>query len=220
MVNLPGGTFMMGSNGDPSEKPVHQVTVAPFAIGRFPVTNGEWRLCFKAHGCTWAAVGDDDEPVRNVSWEDAQQYIAWLAKATDRNYRLPTEAEFEFAARGGNDGSYWSGDKLKLGVADCKGCGEPYDPKSPQKVGTFKPNSYGLFDMAGSVEEWVADCWHHNYVGAPSDGSAWVEPKCDTRVLRGGLWKSEMTAIRPTNRGQYDAVVRYVTHGFRVARSP
>jgi formylglycine-generating enzyme required for sulfatase activity len=220
MVSLPGGTFMMGSNGDPSERPVHQVTVAPFAIGRFPVTNGEWRLCFKAHGCTWAAVGDDDEPVRNVSWEDAQQYIAWLAKATDRNYRLPTEAEFEFAARGGNDGSYWSGDKLKLGVADCKGCGEPYDPKAPQKVGTFKPNGYGLFDMAGSVEEWVADCWHHNYVGAPSDGSAWVEPKCDTRVLRGGLWKSEMTAIRPTNRAQYDAVVRYVTHGFRVARSP
>lgn len=220
MVNLPGGTFMMGSNGDPSEKPVHQVKVAPFAIGRYPVTNGEWRLCFKAHGCTWAATGDDDEPVRNISWDDAQQYVAWLAKATGRTYRLPTEAEYEFAARGGNDGSYWAGEKLKVGVADCRGCGEPHDPKAPQKVGTFKPNGYGLFDMAGSVEEWVADCWHANFVGAPVDGSAWVEPKCDARVLRGGLWKSDLATIRVTRRDQYDAVVRYVTHGFRVARSP
>src|SRR5207248_560810 len=137
-----------------------------------------------------------------------QQYIAWLAKATNRNYRLPTEAEFEFAARSGAETKYWWGDALKDGVADCKGCGKPYDAKAPQKVGTFKANPYGLFGMAGGVDEWVADCWHKNYVGAPSDGSAWSEEKCAAHVLRGGSWKSEPRQIRSSSRDQYDAAVR------------
>jgi formylglycine-generating enzyme required for sulfatase activity len=219
LVNIPGGTFTMGSNSDPSEKPMHQVTIAPFALGKYPVTNGEWRVCFNQGDCTLSPTGDDDEPVHNISWDDTQQYVRWLGKVTDRAYRLPSEAEFEFAARGGADGSFWSGGKLKIGVADCAGCGEPYDAKTPQKVGTFKPNGYGLFDMAGNVEEWVADCWHNNYVGAPTDGSAWVSPKCYVHVLRGGSWRSEVATIRLTSRDQYDGVVRYITHGFRVALS-
>jgi formylglycine-generating enzyme required for sulfatase activity len=219
LVELPGGTFMMGSNDDPAEKPVHKVTVAPFSLAKYPVTAGEWRQCLDSRVCTMSPTGEDDEPVRNVSWDDAQQYIAWLSKATNRNYRLPTEAEFEYAARGGAESKYWWGATLKDGFADCKGCGQPYNPKAPQKVGTFKANGFGLFDMAGGVEEWVADCWHKSYTGAPADGSAWLEEKCPTHVLRGGSWKSEPAQIRVSARDQYDTAVRYLTHGFRIARS-
>jgi formylglycine-generating enzyme required for sulfatase activity len=219
MVDLQGGSFVMGSEEDAAEKPPHKVTIAAFSIAKYPVTNGEWRQCLDSHVCTWSPVGDDSEPVRNVSWDDAQQYIAWLSKATNHNYRLPTEAEFEFAARGGTDTKYWWGNALKDGIADCKGCGQPYDTKAPQKVDTFKPNAYGLYGMAGGVDEWVADCWHKNYVGAPANGSAWLGDKCTEHVLRGGSWKSEPRQIRSSSRTQYDTSVRYLTHGFRLALS-
>jgi formylglycine-generating enzyme required for sulfatase activity len=219
MVDLPGGTFAMGSDDDPAEKPVHKVTVKPFSLAKYAVTIGEWRQCLDSRICTWSPVGDDKEPVRNVSWDDAQQYVGWLSKATNRLYRLPTEAEFEYAARGGNETKYWWGAALKEGVADCKGCGQPYDAKAPQKVGTFKPNGFGLFDMAGGVDQWVADCWHKSYAGAPADGSAWLDDKCRAHVLRGGSWKSDPAAIRSSSRDQYDTAVRYLTHGFRIARS-
>jgi formylglycine-generating enzyme required for sulfatase activity len=219
MVDLPGGAFPMGSNDDPTEKPVHQVTVKPFSIGKYPVTQGEWRQCLDSRGCTFSPVGDDKEPVHNVSWDDAQQYVAWLSKATNRNYRLPTEAEYEYAARGGTETKYWWGAKLSDGVADCKGCGQPYTAKAPQNVGTFKANPFGLYDMAGGVDEWVADCWHKNFTGAPADGAAWMDDKCPAHVLRGGSWKSDPSAIRSSSRDQYDTSVRYLTHGFRIARS-
>lgn len=219
LVDLPGGSFEMGSNEDPAEKPVHKVTVPPFSIAKFPVTNGEWRQCLDSRVCTYSPTGDDNEPVRNVSWDDAQQYIGWLSKAANRIYRLPTEAEFEYAARGGTETKYWWGNTLQDGVADCKGCGRPYDPKAPQKVGTFKANAFGLFDMAGGVDEWVADCWHKSFAGAPADGSAWVDDKCTEHVLRGGSWKSEPAAIHAASRDHYDTSVRYLTHGFRIARS-
>jgi formylglycine-generating enzyme required for sulfatase activity len=220
MVSLPGGTFAMGSNDDISEKPIHKVTVKPFAISKFPITVHEWNDCVAAKACTSAPTGNDDAPVTNLSWSDTQQFIAWLAEVTHKSFRLPSEAEWEYAARGGTATTYWWGDRFQLGMANCKGCGEPYDIKQPAAVSAVKPNPFGLYDMGGGVAQWVADCWHKNYRGAPADGSPWVEDSnCSSHVIRSGSWKNEPSYIRPASRDLYDTNARYLTLGFRVARS-
>ena len=122
MTSLRGGTFAMGSNEDISEKPVHQVTIKPFAISKYPITVREWNECAAAKACTFVATGKDDAPVTNVSWSDAKQFVAWLAGATQKPYRLPSEAEWEYAARGGTQTKYWWGDQLQPGMANCKNC--------------------------------------------------------------------------------------------------
>src|SRR5579883_3477316 len=221
MVSLPGGSFTMGSNEDPSEKPVHRVTVRPFAIGKYPVTLGEWRRCVAAKACAYAPPpGEDEAPVANLSWNDAQQYVRWLAQATGKPYRLPSEAEWEYAARGGTETKYWWGNTLEPQRANCKGCNQPYDAAQPLKVGSFPANPFGLHDMGGGVDEWVADCWHASYHGAPADGSAWTGGDCFAHVLRGGSWRNDPSYVRPASRDSYDTAVRYPTHGLRVARSP
>ncbi|WP_036027281.1 SUMF1/EgtB/PvdO family nonheme iron enzyme [Bradyrhizobium yuanmingense] len=219
MIAIRGGSFAMGSNDDPTERPVHQVTIKPFSIGKYPVTVQEWNECAAAKACGFTATGKDDAPVSNVSWTDAQQYVAWLAQATKKPYRLPSEAEWEYAARGGTQTKYWWGDKLQPGMAGCKDCGE-LAAEQPAKVGSFKPNPFGLYDMGGGIDQWVADCWHRTYQGAPSDGSAWASPDCGSHVLRSGSWKNDSRYVRPSNRGGYDTGVRYPTHGFRIALSP
>ena len=219
MIDLPGGTFAMGSNDDPTEKPILQVKVPSFALGRLPVTIGEWRHCVAAKACSYEPIGDDDMPVHNVSWNDAQQYVAWLSSITRSKYRLPTEAEWEYAARGGTNTKYWWGNQLVAGKADCKGCGDASDLRQPMKAGSFAANPFGLHDMAGGVTQWVADCWHKTYRGAPTNGSAWDAPNCGERVLRGGSWKQDPSYSRVSSRDRYDAGVRYPTHGLRVARS-
>jgi formylglycine-generating enzyme required for sulfatase activity/class 3 adenylate cyclase len=219
LVRLPGGTFRMGSNEDPSETPAHVVRVKPFALGRYPVTVGEWNQCVAANACTAPIDGNSMAPARNLSWADAQQYVAWLSKSTGQDYRLPSEAEWEYAARAGTSGRYWWGDKIVSKMANCKGCGEPYDPRQPTLVGSFPANPLGLHDLAGGVAQWVADCWHPNYQGAPADGSAWTEASCRERVLRGGSWRNDASYARSASRAYYDSGVRYPAHGFRVARS-
>jgi len=219
MVELPGGTFAMGSNDDPTEQPVFRVTVPPFALGRLPVTIGEWRRCVAARACSYNPDGEDDMPVHNVSWNDAQQYVEWLSNITGVSYRLPTEAEWEYAARAGTSTRYWWGNQLVAGMANCKGCGDASDPRLPLPAGSFAPNPFGLHDMAGGVTQWVADCWHKNYRGAPVDGAVWDAPNCRERVLRGGSWMNDPSYSRVSSRDRYDAGVRYPTHGFRVARS-
>ncbi len=219
LVRLPGGSFRMGSNEDPSEAPVHSVRVQPFALGRFPVTVGEWNQCVAANACTSPLDGDAMAPARNLSWTDAQQYVAWLSKSTGQNYRLPTEAEWEYAARAGTGSRYWWGDKIVPKMANCKGCGEPYDPRQPALVSSSPANPLGLHGLAGGVAQWVADCWHPNYQGAPADGSAWSEANCRERVLRGGSWRNDASYARSASRAYYDSGVRYPAHGFRVARS-
>jgi formylglycine-generating enzyme required for sulfatase activity/class 3 adenylate cyclase len=219
-VELPGGTFMMGSNDDASERPTRRVSVRPFAIGKYPVTVGEWKQCIAAHACPEiTAAGEDNAPMTNVSWSDAREFAAWLARVTGAPYRLPSEAEWEYAARGGTQTKYWWGNEMKPGLASCKGCGEPYDPHHPIKVGSFPANPFGLHDMSGGVAEWVADCWHKDYHGAPADGSAWQEDNCREHVLRGGSWQNDPSYLRTTSRDSYETGVRYLTHGFRVARS-
>jgi formylglycine-generating enzyme required for sulfatase activity/class 3 adenylate cyclase len=220
MVTLPAGTFAMGSNDDPSEKPIRQVKINAFAIGKYPVMVREWNQCVDAKACVNKATGKDDAPVTNVSWNDTQRFTEWLSRVTKKQYRLPTEAEWEYAARGGTQTKYWWGDQAAPGMANCKGCNEPYDAAQPLKVGSFKPNPFNIYDMGGGVSQWVSDCWHKTYVGAPADGSTWLDADCTSRVIRSGSWKNDMNYVRPANRDHYDANVRYPTHGFRVARSP
>lgn len=220
MINLPGGMFQMGSDDDPTEQPVRQVTVAPLALGRFPVTIGEWNECVAAQACSYRPEGDPDLPVHNVSWDDAQDYIGWLSRITGQPYRLPTEAEWEFAARAGTTTTYWWGGQLVAGMANCKGCGGPYESQRPSRVGSFPANAYGLHGMGGGVSQWVADCWFKNHEGAPRDSSARSLPNCREHVLRGGSWRHGPGYASVSSREKYDTGVRYIAHGFRVARSP
>jgi formylglycine-generating enzyme required for sulfatase activity/class 3 adenylate cyclase len=220
MVPIAGGSFKMGSGEDPSEQPVRGVTVAPFLMAKYPVTIRQWRDCARAKACSYAPTGDDDAPVSNVSWTDAQQFAAWLSQATPHRYRLPTEAEWEYAARGGTETRYWWGNAMKPGLADCKGCGGPHDAVQPVKIGALPANPFGLYDLGGGVAEWVEDCWHKDYRGAPADAAAWLGADCRERVLRGGSWRNDASYVRSASRDHYDASVRYPTHGVRLARSP
>jgi formylglycine-generating enzyme required for sulfatase activity/class 3 adenylate cyclase len=219
MTLLRGGTFAMGSNEDISEKPVHQVTIKPFAISKYPITVREWNECAAAKACAFAAPGNGDAPITDVSWSDAKQFVAWLAGAMQKPYRLPSEAEWEYAARGGTQTKYWWGDQLQPGMANCKNCIDTAGAERLVKVGSFKPNPFGLYDMGGGVDQWVEDCWHKTYQGAPLDGSPWSEGDCSSHVIRSGSWRNDANYIRPANRDNYDTNVRYPTHGFRVALS-
>jgi formylglycine-generating enzyme required for sulfatase activity/class 3 adenylate cyclase len=219
MTALRGGSFTMGSNDDITEKPVHQVTIKPFLISKYPISVREWNECAAAKACVLMATGKDDAPVTNISWTDAKQFVAWLAATTRKAYRLPSEAEWEYAARGGTQTKYWWGDQIESGIANCKNCSEVAAAEQPVKVGSFKPNPFGLYDMGGGVDQWVEDCWHKNYQGAPPDGSPWVEADCVAHVIRSGSWKNDARYVRPANRDSYDTNVRYPTHGFRVALS-
>jgi formylglycine-generating enzyme required for sulfatase activity/class 3 adenylate cyclase len=220
MVTLRGGSFTMGSNDDATERPIRQVTVKPFAISKYPVSVREWNECAAAKACAFVAPGSGDAPVTNVSWSDAKQYVGWLAGATGKAYRLPSEAEWEYAARGGTQTKYWWGDQVQSGMANCKNCADTAAAEQPLKVGSFKPNPFGLYDMGGSVDQWVEDCWHRTYQGAPTDGSSWVESDCTSHVLRSGSWRNDARYARPSNRDSYDTNVRYPTHGFRIALTP
>jgi formylglycine-generating enzyme required for sulfatase activity len=217
---LPGGTFVMGSNEDMTEKPIHQVSIKPFALSRYPISIREWNQCAAAKACSFVATGPEDAPVTNVSWSDAKQFVGWLAGAIGKAYRLPSEAEWEYAARGGTQTRYWWGEEFRAGMASCKNCGEVGAATQPAKVGSYKPNPFGLYDMGGGVDQWVEDCWHSNYHGAPSDGSPWLEGDCTSHVIRSGSWMNDSRYVRPANRDYYDTNVQYPTHGFRVALSP
>ncbi|HEY0422478.1 MAG TPA: SUMF1/EgtB/PvdO family nonheme iron enzyme [Rhodopila sp.] len=218
MLAIPGGTFQMGSNEDASEQPIHRVTVKPFLLAKYPVTVRQWLECSRAKACAYTPSGNADAPVSNVSWADAQQYVTWLSQTTHHRYRLPTEAEWEYAVRGGTDTRYWWGNTMKPGFAGCKGCG---DSAPPVKVGTRVPNPFGVFDINGGVTEWMEDCWFKDYRGAPADGSARLSASaCREHVLRGGSWSNDQNYVRSASRDFYDTSVRYPTHGIRVARSP
>lgn len=220
MVPLNGGSFSMGSNDDLSERPIHRVSVKPFSMSKTPITVREWNNCAEAKACSFTATGRDEAPITDVSWNDAKQFVAWLSQETQKSYRLPSEAEWEYAARGGTQTTYWWGDQFQNGVVNCKNCLDAAAGEQPLKVGSLKPNPFGLHDMGGGVDQWVEDCWHKNYQGAPSDGSAWTsDGDCTSRVIRSGSWRNDARSTRPASRDRYDAVVRYPTHGFRVALS-
>ncbi|WP_442793452.1 formylglycine-generating enzyme family protein [Paraburkholderia sp. HP33-1] len=223
MVPVPAGSFAMGSNtDDPSEKPVHHVSIgAPFAIGKFPVTVEQWNVCVAANACprlTPESNGNKFAPARDLSWDDAQQYVKWLTRTTGKPYRLPTEAEWEFADRAGTTTAYWWGEQMRKGNANCKDCGDPWHKEGPESVGTFAANPLGLYDMNGGVWEWTADCWHNSYQGAPVDGRVWDTPGCEMRVIRGGSWREGGDYMLSATRFKYSAGVRQSQDGFRVVK--
>jgi formylglycine-generating enzyme required for sulfatase activity len=199
------------------------VTIAEtFAVAKFDVTFDEWNSCVAYGDCArvtdanWA-VGR--QPVINVSWDDAQRYVAWLSRMTGRTYRLLTEAEWEYAARAGTPTAYYWGDEIGKGNANCIRCGSKWDNQQPSPVGSFAANQFGLYDMAGNVYQWVLDCYHNDYNGAPTDGSAWTNGNCSSRVARGGSWGHVPQDLRSAVRARTDTIFRYYDLGFRVART-
>jgi formylglycine-generating enzyme required for sulfatase activity len=222
LVVVPPGEFDMGSADKPAEGPVRHVVIAKaFAIGRREVTFAEWDQCVAATSCKYnpsdQGWGRGDRPVINVSWDDAQEFIAWLSKKTGLSYRLPSEAEWEYAARAGTGTPYWWGKDIGVGRAKCEDCGgDPAWQTVP--VGSFRPNAFGLYDTAGNAAEWVQDCWNASYRGAPRDSAAWSTGECTLRVLRGGSFANKATYLRSAARFRYDEDVRYYANGFRVVR--
>jgi formylglycine-generating enzyme required for sulfatase activity len=224
MIALAPGTFTMGSTGgDVSEKPAHTVKINySFAVSRFEVTVAEWKACHAAGACEYLPSRKGmtaTSPVYGVSWLDTQQYVKWLSKKTNETYRLPSEAEWEYAARAGTKTEYWWGDAVGTGKANCKNCGGDWNRKRPAVVDSFAANAFGLQGMNGSAWEWVADCWFDSYKGSSADGSARQRKDCPSRVLRGGSWRNDASYARSASRFNYDHDVRYVLNGFRVARN-
>lgn len=243
LIRLQGGRFLMGEQGSTGtlyERPVHEVVIAEFSIGKYEVSFAEWDECYRSGGCL---TYPDDEgwgrgqmPVINVSWVDAQQFVRWLSQKSGKNYRLPSEAEWEYAARAGTSSRYSWGDGAEWACAQANvldiagfaahpnwtwraGCNDGYAYSSP--VGSFPPNRWGLHDMNGNVWEWVQDCWHSDYTGAPEDGSAWTTgPECGKRVNRGGGWGNNPRSMRSASRDADSATGHSNAMGFRVARSP
>lgn len=223
MVVVPAGIFVMGSKQHKSEQPVRIMRVRkPFAIGRFETLHAEWQACLDGGGCThkpddhnWGTVR---KPVINVSHDMVHGFAQWLTKITGHTYRLPSEAEWEYAARAGSKANYWFGDLVGENEVNCRKCGSPWSGIGNAPVGSFKPNPWGLYDMHGNAFEWVEDCWHENYEGAPKGLEAWVEPGCQFRVIRGGSWYYYSRMARSANRQKNPGAVKSYWLSFRLVR--
>ncbi len=222
MIELSGGTFIRGdANGDSDERKPEPVNISSFAIGTFEVTFNQYDLF-----CNDARIecpddegwGRGNRPVINVSWKDATAYTLWLSKKTRQRYRLPTDSEWEYAARSNSTSKFWWGDEPGIAKANCEGCGSPWDGNKSAVVGKFPANSFGLHDTAGNVFEWVSDCWHDDFSEAPTDGSPVAKPNCGKRVIRGGAWSFQDNEIRSANRWRDFPSRRSDDTGFRLAR--
>ena len=243
MVVIPAGRFRMGcvSGQDcyDGEMPVHDVRIgAPFALAAHETTFAEWDACVAGGGCGGYRPSDqgwgrDGRPVINVSWDDAQSYVTWLSRTTGESYRLPSEAEWEYAARAGSRTKYHFGnaESVLCRYANHADASTEYDSRNTScsdgfgtmtaPAGSFEANAFGLYDMHGNVWEWVEDCWNDGYAGAPGDGRAWQSGDCTRRVLRGGSWFNPPRILRAADRNWLPTGVRNFNHGFgfRVART-
>jgi formylglycine-generating enzyme required for sulfatase activity len=236
MVAIPGGTFIMGSPENEegyhsSESPQHEVTVPPFFMGKYPVTQQQWRVVAALPKDKIDLKSDpsyfkgDNLPVECVSWNDAQEFCARLSRMANKTYRLPTEAEWEYACRGGTTTPFYCGETISTDLANYDGNytygqgqkGE-YREKTTE-VGKFPANPFGLYNMCGNVWEWCEDGWHENYINAPTDGSAWTSPSTEYMLLRGGSWYYNARHCRAANRSRYSRDYRYFNYGFRVVSS-
>jgi formylglycine-generating enzyme required for sulfatase activity len=225
MVVVPAGTFKMGDiqgTGGDDEKPVHTVSIAkPFAIGRYPITFDEYDRFASATNRSLPndqGWGRGRQPAINVSWDDA---VKWLSQQTGKPFRLPTEAEWEYAARAGTETNYWWGNEMKSGIANCNEGDTRWGGKQTSPVGSFQPNPLGLYDTAGNVWEWVEDCLHGNYKGAPTDGSAWLEANggnCSQRMMRDGSWGNSPVLLRASSRFWFSAGNYLDPFGFRLVQ--
>lgn len=232
MVDIPAGVFQMGDlndTGSRDELPVREVTVKAFQMGLTEVTWDQYQPCIDEGVCEdnsedggdngW---GKETRPVIEVSWDDIQVYLAWLNKKTGKQFRLPTEAEWEYAARAGSETTFSWGDELIKKRANCYSCGSEWDNKSTAPVASFQANAFGLHDMQGNVWEWVQDCYHDNYKKAPNDAREWlteydIEDGCSERVKRGGSWFFMAVAMQSSYRSFSEDYQRNSTCGFRLA---
>lgn len=230
MIVVPAGNFVMGSPAtemgrDNDEEPQHRVTITkPFAVGRFDVTFEEWDACVADGGCDGykpqdLGWGRGRRPVFNVSWNNATAYVAWLSRKTGKDYRFLTEAEWEYAARAGTTTAYYWGDEIGKGNANCDGCGSQWDNGQTAPVGSFAANAFGLYDMAGNLWQWVQDCYHDSYDGASTDGLAWKNDACTSRVIRGGSWISKPPLLRSAGRFRNSPEDRGNLLGFRIGKT-
>ena len=248
MVELPPGEYMMGRGaheqpdpGNPpqpewlveAQRPPTEVRIAySFAIGKYEVTFGEWDLCVDAGGCTYVpddnGWGRGDRPAINLARPDVDQYVTWISERTGQAYRLPSEAEWEYAARGGTTTTRYWGDGLGAGMVTCEGCPGRSDLNHTTPAGSFPANPFGLHDTVGNVTEWVADCWNDTHEGNPGDGSArtevspwWRDGGCERPVRRGSSWSSYSWSVTAAYRGFYHPGPwdeRETMTGFRLVR--
>lgn len=232
MVIVPAGTFVMGSPESEKDRldregPRHEVAIgASFAVGMHEVTFAEWDACVRAGGCEYEpddeGWGRGDRPVINVNWADAQAYVRWLSRHTGHQYRLPSEAEWEYVARAGSETArYWGESeagqcRYANGEDDYVPCTDGHEYTAP--VGSLAPNAFGLHDVIGNVTEWTQDCWNEDYAGAPADGSAWESGNCVRRVLRGGSWLDYRGDLRSADRDWNNSAFRFNAFGLRVVR--
>ena len=233
MVNIPAGTFTMGCKDGrdnvegvdkcPDYEPAHEVSIKAFQLAATTVTFEQWDVCEAAKACPRAddnGWGRGNRPVINVSWHDAQIYLQWLSKESGKSYRLPTEAEWEYAARAGTSTAYPWGNSIGKNKANCDGCGSQWDSKQTSPVGSFAANPFGLYDMNGNVWQWMEDCYVDSYTGASVDGSARQGCGADaSRVLRGGSWSHIPQRLRSAYRSRLTPDFRYLNVGFRAART-
>ena len=248
MVVIPSGTFNMGSptgeaGRQSDEGPQHRVNIRSIAVSKHEITFDQWSACVVGGGCTSNPNPDDggwgrgDMPVINVSWNDVKSYVTWMnGRVGGNRYRLLSEAEWEFAARAGSTSQYFWGDVPGAGCAFANGTDQTTLWRTPQtgrwtisqcddgasftaKVGTYRANAFGLFDMTGNVWEWTQDCYHPSYTGAPTDGSAWTIGNCSLRINRGGSWLNAPPFLRSAFRGRGDPSFSSALLGFRLART-
>jgi formylglycine-generating enzyme len=260
LVVIKPGSFTMGSpvteeGREEGETQHHVIILKSFALGKYPVTKGEFKQfvaqtgynakgkCFsmddkgnpsESEIYNWETPGfnqKDNEPVVCVNAVDAEAYAAWLSKKTNKTYRLPTEAEYEYAARSGTTTARYWGESQDDGCAYANGigyeaqkvfwgklskCDDGYIYTSP--VGSYKPNAFGLYDMLGNAWVWLADCWHDSFKGAPDNGSPWVEKGCASRIMKGGSFISNYTSLRSASRHKAGTEQRFHNYGIRIAR--
>ena len=237
MVVVPSGSFMMGAASDEKsagtdEFPQHRVRIPrPFAVGKYEITFAEWDACAAAGGCNGYRPDDEGfgrgrRPVVNVNWKDAKSYVAWLSRKTGEQYRLLSEAEWEYAARAGTKGPFHFGSTISSYHANYNGKHKYGSDrmgvyrKQTVPVGSFPANAFGLHDMHGNVWEHVGDCGHDTYHGAPPGGDAWTAGgDCGKRMARGGSWHNRPDSLRSASRVSFTSGSRGDYIGFRVART-
>ncbi len=224
MLVLPGGDFLMGSDPElphPGEHPQHKVTLNNFSISRYEITFDEYDHFARRTNRSRpddSGWGRGRQPVINVSWEDAKAYTQWLSSQTGHQYRLPSEREWEYAVRAGTRDAFWWGDEMQPGAANCADCGTRWSGRQPAPVGQFGPNPAGLFEVAANVSEWVEECEHQNYRGAPRYGHVWEGGNCTRHMVRGGSFETYSSRLRLTQRRGYPTRARSNSLGFRVVR--
>ena len=214
-VAIPGGSYTMGSDAPAEEAPPHQVMVAPFYLGKYEVTQAQWQAVM---GYNPSAYPHPQRPVDQVTWLEVQSFIDKLNRAENTSrYRLPSEAEWEYAARAGSSTPWFFGDDAA--VLERFAWVNKSGDIGTRPVGRGVPNPWGLYDMYGNVWEWVQDCWHDNYAGAPPEAAVWSGGDCSLRMLRGGGWNSPPAFARSAVRGSYAPYLNDNANGFRLVRS-